>query len=245
MESETEIQQNKDWNLWYMVDNMFKDWVRNGNPTKQGLKLLIPNKTKIIFITESETEIQQNKDWNCVVLHTFFICWGPKRKSNKTRIETGKTLIVAWALLLSETEIQQNKDWNLYIFKWAPKVWESSETEIQQNKDWNLFSSLFSVVSSVVVRNGNPTKQGLKRRAKKVVNTIRMVRNGNPTKQGLKLKKYKHLLLLRLVRNGNPTKQGLKPCYQRSGPRLTRGPKRKSNKTRIETWFAFSENNQT
>jgi len=37
------------------------------------------------------------------------------------------------------------------------------------------------------VRNGNPTKQGLKPTAPRLLLTANKVRNGNPTKQGLKL----------------------------------------------------------
>jgi len=83
--------------------------VRKGNPTKQGLK----HNTVVPVVDlglgpkrkSNKTRIETNI---CMVISQKSS--GPKRKSNKTRIETGVFNLFTSPLAKSEKEIQQNKD---------------------------------------------------------------------------------------------------------------------------------------
>ena len=60
--SQTDFQQNKDWNIHTCQALPGQTLLPDRFPTKQGLKL--KNAVWLSFITSSQTDFQQNKDWN-------------------------------------------------------------------------------------------------------------------------------------------------------------------------------------
>ena len=109
--SQTDFQQNKDWNWLNTV--LQSDWklLPDRFPTKQGLKLLF------LIVCQIPTRT-------------------PRPISDKTRIETVHGFSHEIEISDSQTDFQQNKDWN-FIKTLDSEELANSQTDFQQNKDWN------------------------------------------------------------------------------------------------------------
>ena len=87
--SQTEFQNNKDWNYVPSDLAIFRAALTDRIPEQQGLKHFACY-IKSGLYDNSQTEFQNNKDWNKQV-----------RKRSQKRFD-------------SQTEFQNNKDWNLF-----------------------------------------------------------------------------------------------------------------------------------
>ncbi len=209
--SEKEIQQNKDWNqryreylqkravdvrkgnpteqglkLFSLVHWHLNFQVRKGNPTEQGLKPEVARVRAELWSVRKGNPTEQGLKHGNFVFYWFEVFSGPKRKSNRTRIETPVVIDLENSVAPSEKEIQQNKDWNCIVYQLIRhnalgpkrksnrtrietdvlnvvlKGYRVSEKEIQQNKDWNTIYHCRFNLNHCRVRKGNPTEQGLK-----------------------------------------------------------------------------------
>ena len=120
--SQTEFQNNKDWNRqkYFGVSNT--DNLTDRIPKQQGLKPSIFSGNTCSVC--SQTEFQNNKDWN----YTRTIdetCWSAHRPNSKTtRIETIILAFPQKKYKSSQTEFQNNKDWNSHPdVKPFPNIW--------------------------------------------------------------------------------------------------------------------------
>ena len=158
--SQTDFQQNKDWNRNHRTDLFVALLLPDRFPTKQGLKLGAAIKEKLKRDC-SQTDFQQNKDWNQPTAVHFVtnltlpdrfptkqglkhkmgkisgsISLAPRPISNKTRIETPiwKIYIVHKIQLPDRFPTKQGlKRCSGSFILFA----SHSQTDFQQNKDWN------------------------------------------------------------------------------------------------------------
>ena len=116
--SQTDFQQNKDWNYYFCFTKSFTIFLPDRFPTKQGLKL----KTCSLYQTHrigSQTDFQQNKDWNSTASFSrLWMCILPDRFPTKQGLKLRKQRAVKEWNHLSQTDFQQNKDWN-YVEYWG------------------------------------------------------------------------------------------------------------------------------
>ena len=133
--SQTDFQQNKDWNKNEMFTIFCQNALPDRFPTKQGLKPGIRIPRPALPVT-------------------------PRPISNKTRIETRRKPHLRAMSVRSQTDFQQNKDWNFFQRRWMGLL-VFSQTDFQQNKDWNPAQAAMPP-KNASLPDRFPTKQGLK-----------------------------------------------------------------------------------
>ena len=113
---QSNIQENKDWNSIFQMLHIDRPDLSEQHPREQGLK----QDYEVVvggWVASFQSNIQENKDWNISSNQRF--CGNPRRLSEQHPREQGlkptKVRLVWFMILAFQSNIQENKDWNRII----------------------------------------------------------------------------------------------------------------------------------